>query len=953
MEPLSELRVPRGRQLRSAAEPPAFRGTDDLLANLSARAALDALRSPMGTLKECMDAATPAEQAFATRAVLASKNIQEWLDELLAWPWLSGGDSADLCTSLGRKLFQSVELIRVESDKHFGNLPAADIARYEARITEISRDLDNLDIEEIKSQVLHNHIMPLSRPGSPMLDTRRPMASLANYATMDDLTALIAATLLQALPTLSRLTRLMNTWGLRLLVLRKVPVFLDALADGENALRSGWNTINLSFKASGASGSPPVSTLSRKEFDVMKSILERKVAKSGRDLDVLLDLLEGSEDSLPEDWIDRVDALEREYGEWTVASERKIREATLSRARIQLRPQDQIHPVNMPIKSTMSNFAPGSPIKAPTRSMQESATFKPVSLRPKHVQHTPPGTEDIADSPVEFGSESEPSTGDFSQGLSEPSETLASLDTSLRLRDDSPPPVIKVLPPPPEKPSTRGVGGHDQGDAELDIPSARIEEPIDVFDGTAVDDDLDWPGPAGSVQRHREIDSAQFDLDFDFDEVVVPEPDLPLLPPRRSSDVSSSSTVVHGLPSGFAEFSSDQLEHGSPELPRMRDADLEAIPSDDLSLESSPRTFRSSTRSLSVSFNDMPTVAEIPGDESPRTPVQSSFMEYDLPRDPGSPGKTSISSSDDQLQQQISEILESVPAKIRLRAEPSAINLNPPDFTMPTRKAPKPDPYPRSQSSLSTMSNVSSRAGTPSFTLAPAYSRNNRNRHQRGNQEIKLYHLSRSNGEAPIKLFIRCVGERGERVMVRVGGGWADLGEYLKEYASHHGRRSGQSKVEIKDLPSAPGHAASTPPTRPQSAQESYSPVTPLHVRKSRRSAAVEDLAASSTFPKTPLASVARPDAPSSGDSTRSRSSSRLSWAEEDSSLGMAGPRAKQIEMSEESKAWVESVKERVRIASGERKVSDSATAAQALMDGKFGEIGKVGATKRLFRRQG
>jgi len=65
----------------------------------------------------------------------------------------------------------------------------------------------------------------------------------------------------------------------------------------------------------------------------------------------------------------------------------------------------------------------------------------------------------------------------------------------------------------------------------------------------------------------------------------------------------------------------------------------------------------------------------------------------------------------------------------------------------------------------------------------------------------------------------------------------------------------------------------------------------------------------------------------------------------------MAGPKAKQIEMSEESKAWVESVKEKVRIASGERKVSESSTSQ--LMGGKFGEMGKVGATKRLFRRQG
>jgi hypothetical protein len=103
--------------------------------------------------------------------------------------------------------------------------------------------------------------------------------------------------------------------------------------------------------------------------------------------------------------------------------------------------------------------------------------------------------------------------------------------------------------------------------------------------------------------------------------------------------------------------------------------------------------------------------------------------------------------------------------------------------------------------------------------------------------------------------------------------------------------------------------------------------------------------------------------------------------------LGMAGPRAKQIRMSEESRAWVQSVTEKVRIASGERRVSSSAGAGvgagflgpsafasgvlgggaagpaaggleASLMDRPagangvvFGEMGKVGSTKRVFRK--
>jgi len=968
--------APRGRQIRTASDSPTRQpSTDYLLSNLTPRTAVEAFRNPSGTLKECMDAATPAEQAFAVRAAIASTSIQEWLDELSAWSWPSGGGPAgfEIPTAKRRKLFDSEDDPPPPDTMYCGSLLATEVARYERRINEISRDMEGLDVEEIKSQVLHNHIMPLSRPGSPMLESQRAVSSsLSAFAMMDDLTALITATLIQALPNLSRLTRLMNVWSVRLLVLRKIPVFVTSLEDSEIAIRSGWNAIDSSARTNSRDGSPngtpPVSpsTLSRKEFDVMKSILERKVARAGRDLDAMLDMLEGWEDTLPGQWIDRVDALEQQYGEWAVACERKIRESDWAKAMREMTaaaaPTVQKTEKPAPENTTDRD----SPLASPPQTPMEDSV-------------SPPGTGSAS-----LGSERASLDGGSSKDPSEPSETLTSVDTSLRFREESAPPSIKVHRP--EEPTS--VAGNERTGTPLDnnshaeVPDVdEVGKPIlDAYDGPQVDEfrsngqlpDVDdgdvseWPALTDSFQSHLDEDDYDESVihhhhtDSDFEEAseMVLEPELPILPrPRRDSDMSNPSTVVHGLQSELMDFSSDQLVHGTPELPRARDMDLDTIPSDDLSPDNSPQNFRSSTRSLSVSFNDMPTVAEMPDDESPRTPLGSSFViDDEVSRDSGSPNKISATNPDDHLQQQISEILEGVPAKIRLTSEPASINLNPPDFTMPTRKAPKPDLYPRSHSSLSTVSNMSSRAGTPSFTLAPAYNRNSRARHQqRGNQEIKLYHLSRSNGEPPIKLFIRCVGEHSERVMVRVGGGWADLGEYLKEYASHHGRRSGHSKVEIKDLPSIT-RAASTPPNRPASAQESYSPITPLSIRKARRSAAAEEATSnalsSSAIPKTSLATSTKPaETPSPDGSTRSRSSSRLSWPEEDSSLGMAGPKAKQIEMSEESKAWVESVKEKVRIASGERKVSESSTSQ--LMGGKFGEMGKVGATKRLFRRQG
>lgn len=92
--------------------------------------------------------------------------------------------------------------------------------------------------------------------------------------------------------------------------------------------------------------------------------------------------------------------------------------------------------------------------------------------------------------------------------------------------------------------------------------------------------------------------------------------------------------------------------------------------------------------------------------------------------------------------------------------------------------------------------------------------------------DIKLYHLHRTDGQAPIKLYIRLVGEKGERVMVRVGGGWADLAEYLKEYATHHGSKRrvvSEGRIQIQDFGAAAQHH-SLHPARSISSLRSASP---------------------------------------------------------------------------------------------------------------------------------
>lgn len=78
----------------------------------------------------------------------------------------------------------------------------------------------------------------------------------------------------------------------------------------------------------------------------------------------------------------------------------------------------------------------------------------------------------------------------------------------------------------------------------------------------------------------------------------------------------------------------------------------------------------------------------------------------------------------------------------------------------------------------------------PAIKLSPA--KKGRTAHDAANG-VQVYNLTQPGSTRktpPKQLFVRAVGEHGDRVMVRVGGGWADLAEYLHEYSLHHGGRT-------------------------------------------------------------------------------------------------------------------------------------------------------------------
>ncbi|KAI5295937.1 hypothetical protein KEM52_006388 [Ascosphaera acerosa] len=110
----------------------------------------------------------------------------------------------------------------------------------------------------------------------------------------------------------------------------------------------------------------------------------------------------------------------------------------------------------------------------------------------------------------------------------------------------------------------------------------------------------------------------------------------------------------------------------------------------------------------------------------------------------------------------------------------------------------------RKSSSLSTTHDSPRYGATHTFfRLTPAGAKRTKDE-----SSVSLFLLHRGERVAPLRLYVRTFGESNDRVMVRVGGGWADLGEWLREYIAHHGQRAVLENWEVKTVPE------SRPPSR-------------------------------------------------------------------------------------------------------------------------------------------
>ena len=296
---------------------------DPLLRSLSPEATLQALsstdavpkneKSAHDILSRSISQVSPADRALGIRAAVAAKNLTLWYKEVQSWDWPQRSDA-----HLGKAFIPPSSPSDSEIE-HYGSLPSVVVEQHETRIEEIRDGMDSLGVEDLKEHVLNAHIPSRSRPSSSNSTVSIPPP--LSYVQLSDFTAVITATILRVLPILSRLNSLLSTWDVRLLVLHQIPGLLRSLALTRAALDEAFVPLK--------SRDPPTekdALYSRTNFYAKQAELGAVVASAGRRMDNVLDALEGREDSLPDNWIDDLEAIEADFGTWAVEAEKRSTE---------------------------------------------------------------------------------------------------------------------------------------------------------------------------------------------------------------------------------------------------------------------------------------------------------------------------------------------------------------------------------------------------------------------------------------------------------------------------------------------------------------------------------------------------------------------------------------------------------------------------------------------------
>jgi hypothetical protein len=923
---------PGGRRGRSANT-----SEEGHLRDLSPGATLRAFTEkpmPYDTTREeykifaCIESLTAAERDLGARVAKAAQRLKIWCAEIEQWGWSgsfeepSEEEREQRRRTLEMRIREHVKGAGVMDNigplEYWGSLLSVEVEAHDGRLDEIGDELLTLDIEELKEHVLDIHGPNRSTPSSA-----GPEKTRHNYTPMDDFAFLITQTLLAALPNHFQLKDRLSTWTARVSILRDAPRYLADLKTSQKAMTLGWDAVEPPSDPSDVAFEKWKAAL-----DTISGVLHNKVSRLGQRLDQMLDRLEGHEDRLPEDWIDIYEGVEADFGRWTHESRKRMMDFDMRR-KVE---QNKVGATIDETKPVVISKSEG------VRDVQDVQEVQDV--RDTRDAKDTSGANEVKESKDETDARGPESVSAIHRSVTAFKTDMTEVPSQkLELASNRAPLEAAFL-----------LGNRIETPTQQ--PTLSIDEQLEdlAFE-------LNTPS-----EDHFGDDTLLDDLSiFEEGDTIIH---------NEMEESETSSDISHG-PSESGSFATVIVStEDRPQTPRSRRESLDSIFSD-VSFPSSPPSMLEDSPSVRNNTNRQTRAprpalnAAMAKRRGPRiTKVLSGAESAPWPPTQFTKSTNSANSAED-LERKISDILTTIPTHIRFTT-----GIGPNAREVKARQSSL-----ASKGSRNYLSPARSLHGmrSPELILSPARSEfesantasgRKSTATNRGDNDIKLYHLTQPGKEHPIKLFIRRVGENGERVMVRVGGGWADLGEYLRQYAEHHGRRAvSDGKIEILGLevhgPTSPGRSESAMGRRDraQTTSPSSTPQKPASVGFG--------LLNDDSVPPVPtIPSLVTTPGLNGDGSAPSTSSSRKEWTGNE--VGLAGPKVKKLDLSGEKLDWIEGVMKQARTvssgnmprpesshkANGERAESRSESRT-GVRKPEFGDLGKVRGTKRLFVRGG
>lgn len=788
-------------------------------------------------LEQSIRDASLEERQFGLRVGRSAQLLREWCQEVESWGVDAQAEHVEGPSNAGND-----EKGVVAQWLH----TTSDIAlRYTERIPQLRDGLSSLDVEAQKAVVLNTH------HGYKRLSGDQLAIGQQQEGKLTDLGALTTAIVLESLPYYGRILHLLDTWTARLNTLHHAQGFEMGLEKLKYNLAQAWALFRPDTNGKRQDGQTGSVTVERAEYDILRQELSQRSLALGKQLDAMLDGLEGRPDTLPLSWIEDVDVLEGDVTRWTAAAETQVKaddeQARLAKFKDEqssrrIRNGDPKPPL---LGSKDHDAAKVSRPESP-RSQKRSATNVPEILidgmladssmpheaTSQHLGHSSFGQSsekhitsinaepDETPSPEAQGSKL--SEGAASNKLVDQPHGVHlernTSDSQLLQHRDATPSLRHARTSTLEKTlflSGRGVKQlhRRNSSAELLIGDASVASGFSMAEVKRVNITRTRSDTAQMHQRKisdKLMRSSLQDLSEEaaHSSSFLPRPD----PSIRSPNRGSAQVDTKGFARSKETYEVRPASAGGAatflqSLPPSRDAMSIVIPSP---------THRplDAAESDSMTQNEQASaVASEPS--SPNDDIVTTRRQESVHKRPTTtpikarPG-TPMTSTDDRIERRIDRILHTLPTRINF-----------------DKRATK-----RSESRLSSASSIAestpsppsrsqptsgARPKTPHLTLMHVdqpylNSSTSGVRSKSSSSGIRLYHLHSTGASQPIKLFVRLVGDEG-RVMVRVGGGWEDLEKYLRDYSAHH-------SSTVVTLPAASARILKTPTGDPNATKD-------------------------------------------------------------------------------------------------------------------------------------